>query len=135
MISVDKLIVASKHNSEGFTLIELLVVMTIISLLLTLATPRYFGSVQRSKEAVLKQDLAQIRETLDKYYGDVGKYPDTLDDLVVRKYLRSIPSDPITESNLTWQIVPPEDPDKGEVYDVHSGAEGNGADGLPYREW
>lgn len=135
MVSENKLIMASKFSSHGFTLIELLVVMTIIALLLTLATPRYFASVQRSKEAVLKQDLAQIRETLDKYYGDIGKYPDTLNDLVLKKYLRMIPSDPITESNLTWQIVPPEDPDKGEVYDVHSGAEGNSADGFPYKEW
>ncbi|MGZ8983683.1 MAG: type II secretion system protein [Methylotenera sp.] len=123
------------RRREGFTLIELLVVMAIIAMLLTLAVPRYFGSVQRSKEAVLKQDLAQIRETLDKYYGDVGKYPDMLDDLVTRKYLRGIPLDPITDSESTWVIIPPEDADKGAVYDVHSGAEGNGADGSPYKEW
>jgi general secretion pathway protein G len=135
MISGVNSIISSKQCRGGFTLIELLVVLAIISLLLTLATPRYFGSVQRSKEAVLKQELAQIRETLDKYYGDAGKYPESLDDLVARKYLRSIPNDPITESNLTWQIVPPEDPDKGAVYDIHSGAEGNAADGSPYKEW
>ncbi len=135
MISGDKLMIVNRRRSRGFTLIELLVVMAIIAMLLTLAVPRYFGSVQRSKEAVLKQDLAQIRETLDKYYGDVGKYPETLDDLVTRKYLRSIPRDPITESNLTWETIPPEDPDKGAVYDVHSGAEGGGADGSLYKEW
>ena len=135
MISGDKRIMVNRQRCVGFTLIELLVVMTIIAMLLTLAVPRYFGSVQRSKEAVLKQDLAQIRESLDKYYGDVGKYPETLDDLVARKYLRSIPRDPVTESKSTWESIPPEDPDKGAVYDVHSGAEGSGVDGLPYKEW
>lgn len=124
-----------RRQHKGFTLIELLVVMAIIAMLLTLAVPRYFGSVQRSKEAVLKQDLVQLRESLDKYYGDVGKYPDMLDDLVTRKYLRGIPRDPITDSQSTWVTIPPEDADKGVVYDVHSGAEGNGADGSPYREW
>lgn len=124
-----------KKLRDGFTLIELLVVMVIIAMLLTLAVPRYFSSVQRSKEAVLKQDLVRIRDSLDKYYGDVGKYPDTLDDLVTRKYLRHIPRDPITESESTWVIIPPNDPEKGAVYDVHSGAEGNSADGSPYQEW
>ncbi|MEO8418552.1 MAG: type II secretion system protein [Methylophilaceae bacterium] len=126
---------ATRRQREGFTLIELLVVMTIIATLLTLAVPKYFSSVQRSKEAVLKQDLTLIRESLDKYYGDVGKYPDTLDDLVTRKYLRSIPRDPVTESESTWVTIPPEDLDKGVIYDVHSGAEGNGANGAPYKEW
>lgn len=123
------------RKTAGFTLVELLVVMVIIALLLTLAVPRYFGSVQKSKEAVLKQDLTMMRESLDKYYGDTGKYPDTLDDLVRRKYLRGIPRDPITESASTWVVVPPDVPEKGAVYDVHSGAEGSAADGSPYSEW
>lgn len=123
------------RQHKGFTLIELLVVMAIIAMLLTLAVPRYFSSVQRSKEAILKQDLAQVRESLDKFYGDVGRYPDTLDELVTRKYLRAIPSDPLTGSESTWEVVPPEDPDKGMVYDIHSGAEGNGPDGSPYGAW
>lgn len=126
---------ANLRQRKGFTLIELVVVMAIIAMLLTLAVPRYFKSVQRSKEAVLKHDLAQLRDSLDKYYGDVGKYPNLLDDLVTRKYLRAIPRDPITDSDSTWVVVPPEDADKGAVYDVHSGAEGSGVDGLPYKEW
>ena len=125
----------SKRTRDGFTLVELLVVMAIVAMLLTLAVPRYFGSVQKSKEAVLKQDLTRIRDSLDKYYGDVGKYPDTLDDLVVRKYLRGIPRDPITESESTWVVVPPDDPEKGGIYDVHSGADGIAVDGSPYVEW
>ena len=109
-----------KAQAAAFTLIELLVVMAIIATLLTLAAPRYFGSVDKSKEAVLRQDLATLRDSLDKYYGDTGRYPDALEDLVTKKYLRNIPVDPITESNATWVVVPPGDPAKGMVYDVKS---------------
>lgn len=119
----------------GFTLIELIVVMLIISLLMTLAVPRYFNSVQKSKDAVLRENLLLMRDSLDKYYGDKGRYPDALEDLVKQKYLRNIPRDPITESAETWEIVPPADPDKGGVYDVHSGAAGSAADGSAYKEW
>jgi general secretion pathway protein G len=119
----------------GFTLIELLVVMVIVSLLLSIAVPRYFGGLEKSKETVLRQTLAVTRDALDKFYGDNGKYPDTLDMLVTKRYLRGLPLDPMTESNATWTIVPPEDPSKGVVYDVHSGADGIGRDGKPFREW
>ena len=119
----------------GFTLIELLVVMTIIGMLLTLAVPRYFHSVDKSKETVLRDNLSILRETLDKYYGDNGKYPDKLDDLVTKKYLRGMPRDPITESATTWVAVPPEDPSKGMVYDVKSGAPEKALDGTMYAEW
>lgn len=122
------------HKVTGFTLIELIVVMLIIAMLASLAVPRYFGSVQKSKDAVLKEDLTLMRDALDKYYGDNDKYPAALDELVSRKYLRNIPRDPVTESSTTWVIVPPEDPDKGGVYDVHSGADGKAADGSPYKE-
>jgi general secretion pathway protein G len=120
---------------KGFTLIELLVVMAVIALLLTLAAPRYFGSVDKSKDTILRQDLSVMREALDKFYGDTGQYPDNLEDLVVRKYLRSIPRDPITESETTWVTVPPSNGAKGTVYDVKSGASGKGDDGTPYAEW
>jgi general secretion pathway protein G len=123
------------RSAAGFTLIELIVVMLIIAMLASLAVPRYFGSVQKSKDAVLKEDLSLMRGALDKFYGDNDKYPAVLDELVSRKYLRSIPRDPLTESASTWITVPPEDPEKGGVYDVHSSAEGNAADGSPYKEW
>lgn len=126
---------AARHKGQGFTLIELIVVMLIIAMLATLAVPRYFGSVQKSRDAVLKENLALMRSALDKYYGDNDKYPAALEDLVSHKYLRSIPPDPLTDSAKTWVTVPPDDPDKGGVYDVHSGAEGNAADGTAYREW
>ena len=122
-------------KARGFTLIELLVVMAIIATLLTLAVPRYFHSVEKSKEAVLHEDLAQMRDSVQKYYADKDKYPERLDDLVRDKYLRKIPVDPITRSAATWIVVPPDDPDKGGVYDVRSGAPGKGLDGIPYAQW
>ena len=122
-------------GARGFTLVELLVVLAIISTLLTLAMPRYVSSLQKSKEVVLKENLWIMREALDKYYGDVGKYPDRLEDLAVKKYLRAIPIDPITEKSSTWIVIPPSEPEQGAVYDVKSGAEGNAAGGSPYNEW
>ncbi|MEK6663607.1 MAG: prepilin-type N-terminal cleavage/methylation domain-containing protein [Pseudomonadota bacterium] len=124
-----------RRQGEGFTLVELLVVLAIIALLVSIAAPRYFNSVEKSKEVVLKQDLSTMRDALDKYYGDTGKYPDSLDDLVTKKYLRKLPVDPITDSVVTWVIVPPEDVEKGGVFDVHSGAPGNARDGTPYSSW
>jgi general secretion pathway protein G len=123
------------RRASGFTLIELLVVMVIIALLVSIAAPRYFNSVEKSKETVLKQDLSVMRDAIDKYYGDNDKYPDSLDDLVSKKYLRKLPVDPITDSATTWVVVPPENSDLGGVFDLHSGAPGNGRDGTPYSSW
>ena len=125
----------SAVRARGFTLIELLVVMAIIAVLLTLAVPRYFGSMDRSKEAVLKEDLFQLRDAIGKYYGDKGKYPESLEALATEKYQRKVPVDPITESATTWVVVAPEDPQKGAVYDVKSGAQGKASDGSVYSEW
>lgn len=121
--------------ARGFTLIELLVVLAIVALLLTLAAPRYFGSVGRAEESVLKQNLHIMRDALDKHFADTGRYPATLADLVSRKYLRSVPTDPITQSSETWIVVPPKDPAQGAVFDVKSGATGNSRDGKPYEQW
>jgi len=120
---------------SGFTLIELLAVMAIISTLLSLAVPVYFKSVTKSKESVLKQNLALTRHVIDKYYGDHGKYPDNLDTLVGGKYLRAAPYDPITDSTATWIVVPPEGELKGGVFDIKSGAAGFATDGSPYNGW
>ena len=120
---------------DGFTLIELLVVMAIIAVLLTIAVPRYFQSIDRAKEAVLKENLVQMRDAVDKFYGDRGRYPDALEELVEKKYLRRIPPDPITESAATWVTVPPEQTEKGRVFDVKSGAPGVALDGTPYETW
>ena len=109
---------------RGFTLIELLVVLAIIALLLTLAVPRYFNSIDVSKEAVLIQNLDATRSAIDKFYQDTGKYPDSLSDLVNKRYLRSLPLDPITGSDATWIIVAPDNTEKGNVYNIKSGAQG-----------
>ena len=109
--------------------------MAIIAILVTIAVPRYFSSVDRSKEAVLRSNLATVREAVDKYYGDRGRYPENLQELVSKHYLRSLPKDPITDSTTTWVIIPPQDPDKGGVYDVKSGAPGRARDGTEYRSW
>ena len=124
-----------QEKKSGFTLIELMVVLAVIATLLAIAVPRYFASLEKSREAVLHQDLSLLRETLDKYYGDKGKYPDSLDELVSNRYLRSVPVDPITDSNATWVSIPPDSPEKGGVYDVRSGAEGVARDGTEYRSW
>ncbi|WP_292842963.1 type II secretion system protein [Methylotenera sp.] len=119
----------------GFTLIELLVVMAVIAVLLTLALPKYFGSIEKSKEAALQQDLSVMRDSIDKYYGDTGKYPKSLEDLAIKHYLKVIPVDPITESAETWVTFPPAEVSKGNVYDVKSGSNLKSSTGKPYSEW
>ena len=119
----------------GFTFIELLVVMAIIATLLSIAAPRYFNSIDKANEAVLRQDLGILREAIDQFYSDTGSYPINLEELVEKSYLRSIPVDPLTESNETWiQIEPPNDEEEG-VYDVRTGYSGKAKDGTFYEEW
>lgn len=122
-------------RSNGFTLIELLVVMAIVAMLLTLAIPKYFQSIETAKEAVLREDLRVMRETIDKYYGDTGHYPDSLTQLVDKKYLRAIPFDPIAGPTAEWKILPPDDPDQGKVYDVKSAAPGSDRNGARYADY
>ncbi len=123
------------RTKHGFTLIELLVVLSIIATLLTLAAPRYFQHVERAKEAVLRENLASVRQALDQYHADKGAWPTTLQALVDERYLRTLPLDPITESNTSWLLEAPagEGVDGG-IYNLHSGAEGSGSDGRPYSE-
>jgi general secretion pathway protein G len=109
--------------------------MSIIALLMSIAVPRYFHSTDKAREAVLRENLLQMRDAIDKFYGDRGRYPDTLDDLVSKKYLRRIPSDPMTDSPSTWVVVTPDEAGAGGVFDVHSGAEGQGLDGSAYSKW
>jgi general secretion pathway protein G len=120
---------------RGFTLIELLVVMAIIATLLTIAAPRYFRSLERSRETVLRQDLTTLRESIDRFYGDTGKYPQALAVLVERHYLRKIPVDPIARTADKWILVNSDDPEDNGVKDVKSGADGAGESGVPYAEW
>ena len=122
------------RGSSGFTLVELLVVMAIIAVLLSIAAPKYFNSVTKSKETVLRQDLNIMRDAIDKFYSDTGDYPRDLPELVEKRYLRAIPVDPLTDSSETWITVPPSDASEG-VYDVHSGATEEAKDGTSYSAW
>jgi general secretion pathway protein G len=120
------------RDSAGFTLIELMTVITIIAILAAIAIPMYQHSVTRAKEAALLEDLYQMRDALDKYYADHGEYPQALSSLVDKRYTRAIPVDPFTRSSETWLEVPSED---GGIFDVHSGSELVGRNGIPYAEW
>lgn len=120
---------------RGFTLIELLVALAIIALLLSLVLPRYMGGMTRAEEAVLAENLYLVRDAIDKHFADTGRYPSSIEDLVARKYIRSMPFDPVMQSQTTWVIVPPSSPQEGSVYDVKSGAKGVGLNGKPYEQW
>lgn len=121
---------------RGFTLIELMVVMAIIAVLLTIAAPRYFSHLDRAREATLRQTLAVVRDAIDKFHGDTSNYPDSIDELVARRYLRAAPVDPITDSAQTWVLLPPPAANgSGKLWDLKSGAEGSGANGTPYADW
>lgn len=125
---------------RGFTLIELLVVMSIIALLLTIALPRYMNSLDRAREATLRQSLTVMRDAIDKFYADRGRYPEELAELERERYLRAVPVDPMTDSNATWVLTPPplrpvDGTSSGKVYDVHSGSDARALDGSEVARW
>jgi len=132
---------SSRHRSRaGFTLIELMIVMSLIVILASIGLTLYTNSVIRAKESVLKEDLFRMRDAIDQYYADKGKYPVTLDSLVSEKYLRSIPVDPFTNSADTWRSIQSEpDPTNPTaepgVYDVRSGSDQKAIDGTNYADW
>ena len=130
----------NRSKADGFTLIELLVVLSLIALLAGMAVVQHRNSIKRSEESVLKTNLFRMRDAIDQYFADKGKYPSSLDTLVSDGYMRSVPEDPITKSRDTWQTVPAEpDPNNPSlepgVYDVKSGAPGTALDGSTYADW
>ena len=128
------------RSARGFTLMELLIVMSLIVLLSSIGLMGYRTSVQRGREAVLKEDLFRMRDAIDQFYVDKGKYPVDLSELVGSGYLRAVPVDPMTNSVDSWQMVPAEpDPNNPSadigVYNVKSGSEGQAIDGSNYADW
>jgi general secretion pathway protein G len=126
-----------KQRHAGFTLIELIVVMAIVALLASIAAPRYFNSLQKSKETALLASLTTMRDAIDQFAADKGRYPDSLQEMADARYLRDIPEDPLTGSRETWiELPPPADMQAGgQVWDVRSGAAGRSADGRLYADW
>lgn len=130
-----------KRKAErGFTLVELMIVITIIGILASIAAPSYQRNLIKAREAVLMEDLYQMRRAIDAYFADHIRYPDSLDDLVASKYLRDLPRDPFTKATDTWEEIPPTPSAEGELAeggleDVKSGSDLVGLNGIPYRDW
>lgn len=122
------------RGAGGFTLVELLVVLAILGLLLSLATPKYFRSVDNAKEAVLAENLRIAREAIDRFHADRGRYPQSLEELVARRYLRALPVDPVADNAASWTVVPAAQ-EGGGIADLRSRAPGKGRNGRPYAQW
>jgi len=128
----------STHSSRrGFTLIELLVVMAIVALLASIAAPRYFHSLEKSKETALRTSLSTMRDAIDQFHADKARYPDSLEELEEARYIREIPEEPVSGSRSQWVTLPPppDSQEKGYVYDVRSSTPGRASDGRLYSDW
>ncbi|MDP2229028.1 MAG: prepilin-type N-terminal cleavage/methylation domain-containing protein [Moraxellaceae bacterium] len=124
-----------RNHVRGFTLIELLVVLAIVAMLLSIITPRYLEQGDKARDSVLRENLAGLRVSLDRYYADKGRYPEKLEELVALRYLRRLPIDPVTQKDSTWIPVFIEEEGGKGIYDVKSGATGVGRDGTAFSTW
>jgi len=122
------------RRRTGFTLIELLVVLAIVAMLLSVSMPRYFQSVESSKQTLLVENLRQVRKLLDDFYGDTGRYPESLQELVDKGYLKALPYDPVADSRQQWIVESPRGTLRGGVYNIRSGARGVDRFGVPFGE-
>ncbi|MFZ0449388.1 MAG: prepilin-type N-terminal cleavage/methylation domain-containing protein [Desulfatiglandaceae bacterium] len=122
-------------GKKGFTLIELMIVLSIIGILASIAQPNLQKAIVRAREASLRRSLFVMRDVIDQYYADHGKYPDTIETLVEEHYIRAVPEDPFTRSTSSWIVIPPEGEGETGVYDIHSGSDLVGINGKPYNEW
>lgn len=125
----------STRRRQGFTLIELLVVLAIVGTLLMLAVPRVLQHEQTAREAVLRDNLMQLRRVIDAFHQDHNRYPESVNELIEKRYLRAAPKDPMTGASDTWTVLAPPEGEAGEVYDVRSSAAGTGRDGSAYADW
>lgn len=120
-------------GERGFTLLELMIIVTIVGILVTMAVPSYQQSAMKAREAVLTRDLFTMRDLLDQHRADKGEFPGSLTDLVKAGYLRAVPLDPFTQSTSTWQEI--SEVTEGGVFDIHSGSDLVGTNGVPYNQW
>ena len=122
-------------RDRGFTVVELLVVLAVIAVLASVAAPRYLRHLSQAQEVALRQSLVTMREAIDHFHADQGRYPASLQELVAQRYLRALPVDPLTARSDSWVLVSPASRQPGQLADVRSGAEGQAADGTPYAAW
>lgn len=124
----------SSTRTRGFTIVELLVVLAALGVLLAIVAPQYTRHVQHAREVALKHNLRSVRDAIDRFNADRGRYPSELGELVTARYLRELPVDPITDSVQTWVLMPPSGGAPG-VFDIRSGAKGTAQDGTAYAKW
>ena len=127
------------RGARGFTLVEMLIVVAIVGILAGMAIPSYRHAVTKAKEAVLAEDLWILRDLINQFYVDKGRYPTGLDELVTEKYLKAAPVDPFTKL-AEWEEIPEEVGEEETltepgIVDVKSKAPGMGTNGVAYAEW